>query len=336
MINVDVSLVCFDDLPDIKQDFNYTNRKNCIGLIPVFFDAYTRPINVHAFIKAAIHSRRTCLIKSDAIKEEVAIKLYMEDGLQGIAQNALESNGIDVDKDIIWFKAAPLPDTEKGRWGHLGKQMIPYWDDRFAEYDWIAVWDADVFWFRKNEFFKKLKEHKKQIGYIGKQTHFQIEKTLEQDTELGGIPVNDLMIKAGVNVGHVLKAHDMKKARGHLWVYPAKYFHKNCKDFVYWMWDYAPYFGNDEILSLFWTQLFDLDFFSIAEDFGMNTNKITDLKRGREAVDSFVFHGKANPYNDKTKEFFWKLLGLENETHTEQLDKTDTDKKRIRQSPSAV
>lgn len=286
------------NLPDLIQPVPTGDESvsNCIGLIPIFLDTYYENVSIYAYTKAAIYSRWTCLINSDAVKQNITVKLYIEDRLRKSLSNMLEANFIDIEKDIIWFVAPPREMTIEGVWGKLGKQMSPYWDDRLKKYDWVVVWDSDTFWLPNNNFFERLLAYpNQQIGYIRKENLNFWRDKLAKCIRQGGISVDELLDYT--NIPKEFQVYEeIEKAVGHLWVYPAKHFHENHPDFVKWMWDYAGYYGNDEISSFFWSRLFSLDIFSITDEFGIQSQKYREYILSPKD-NCFIMHGRPQQKN---------------------------------------
>ena len=280
------------DLPDLDEPPPRVDESgSSIGLIPVFLDAYAESIEIYAYTKAAIYSRWSCLTSSDAVKQNIPIKLYIEQGLRNSVSTMLESNFIDPEKDVLWFVAPPREATTGGVWGNLGKQMLAYWDSRFSDYDWVIVWDSDTFWIGNSNFFERLLAYpNQQVGYIHKSISNLWRDKLAKCIRQGGMSVDELLEYSNIPT-ELQECEALEKTVGHLWVYPAKHFHENHPDFVKWMWDYAGYYGNDEILSFFWSRLFDLDIFSITDTFGIESQKYREyILNPKDSC--FIMHGR--------------------------------------------
>lgn len=90
----------------------------------------------------AIWARHTWLTSTDAIDYGIEIKFYIEDVLESAVLPILKENRIDM-KDVIFFDGSELENDEVIRL--VGKKMIPFWDVRFKDYDWIFTMDCDIF-----------------------------------------------------------------------------------------------------------------------------------------------------------------------------------------------
>lgn len=280
-------------LPDLQAppSFPPFSNPNILCLIPLFSDAYTRVENIAAWVRYAIYSRWTCLKYTDAVLRAVEIKFLVEDCIADRVIPTFEKNFIDIDNDVIWFTAEPLEKSENGTWGYLGKQMIPYWDERFAGYEWLWVWDADILFMPNektrsmlepeknlpNQMFTRTPDLPKQAGYIhisvtdSKDVEAHYLHKLSLDTEKTGIPVDALLKMSGVST----QRQTIIKPACAIWVYPAKHYHEHHKDFIDWMRTYAPYWGNDEILVGYWTQKFRLDITNLHNAIGILSNDLS-------------------------------------------------------------
>lgn len=307
---VDYPLQPLYELPNVDEPVQSGVKQDssCLALIPVFRQVYSRSANTLAYIKSAIYSRKLCLENTDAVSEGVAVKLYIERELENIVIPILEANAIDLDEDIIWFATPPLEKSRQGRWGRYSKKMVSYWDHYFKDYEWIVCSDADLFWVADGKFFEKLKAYpKKQIGYIRKSFTHNWKKRLEISTSKGGIPVEQLLEMA--HVPKEIQQHgELESVVGYLWCYPAKHFHQNHNDFIQWMWNYAPYLGDDEICVLLYQKLFGLELFDIRKTFDINTQKTYDyIKKPKNTC--HLIHGRPKPEPEQINAFR-KIVGV--------------------------
>ena len=295
------------ELPDLAEAPSTTDGGECLVLIPVFFDAYTRDVNVYAYIRSAIYSRMTCLTRTDAVAENVSVKLYVENDLEKLIEPILKSNGIDMDKDVVWFAAPPLEKSQGGVWGRLGKKMVSYWDDRFKAYDWVVSWDADVFWRKEPKFFEKLRGMPKRIGYIRENISHDWKLRMTRNIEKSRIPTDTLLDMAGVPKD-IQDTEMLKSVVGYLWCYPAKHFHEHHADFIEWLWDFAPYIGDDEICNALTQKMFGLDIFDIEHVFDMVVQSTKDFIK-RPKADCSLIHGRpmATP---ESIDAFRQVLGV--------------------------
>lgn len=284
----------FWNLPDIDTPPPRAAETGCehLCLIPLFTDAYRRVENLAAFIRAAIHSRDSCLRNTDATEQGVVVKLYIEDILYETFEQTLRHNYIDPDEDVLWFHAPPLELTADGIYGHLGKQMWAYWDERLVGYERVTVWDADMF------FLAACKEHglfarfgqlpAEEIGYLcaypvpWQQLWRHWNLHLIADTKLGGVSRKDLLAMAAVPKFE----GDVFFPMGCFWTYPAKHFHGHRPDFVAWMRAYAPYFGNDQIIAACWNVKFGIPLFPL--DMYLQVGSTSFLPSSKEM---HIFHG---------------------------------------------
>jgi len=242
---------------------------NVIALSILFTDAYKRVANLEAWVRGVIYSRWSALKYTDAVSENVAVKLYIEDILRPSLESTLISNFVDPDKDVLWFSAPPLERSDDGFWGHLGKQMCPYWDTQLADYDRILVWDADTFFLpRPHTMFTKLKSlESAMIGYIfaitmpWKDFYYTFKHKLRKDTRKSGIEIEELLAMSDIVFDEFPET--IQKPFGSMWSYPPKHYHTHHQDFVQWMQTYAPYYGNDELAAVCWSHKFGINIKSL-------------------------------------------------------------------------
>ena len=262
----------FWNLPDVVEPLSAVvscEVPSRFYLIPLFVDSYINRANLGAFVRAAIYARGCCLKYTDAVAQNVSVKLYIEDILRDEFDEVLRENFVDPDDDVLWFHAPPLERTRDGIHGRLGKQMYAYWDERFAECDSVTVGDADLFFLPQAKalsVFEKLCGAPQQdIGYLF--AHPLPWEQLRQhwwlhfiaDTERGGIPVKEFLAWAKVP----RFKEDVFFPMGCLWHYPARHFHSHHPDFVEWIRTFGPYFGNDQIAATCWSEKFDIPIFAL-------------------------------------------------------------------------
>ena len=291
--------------PPLAQPFN----PDVSAVIPLFRDDYKRVQNIEAWARHAIYSRWTCLKYTDAVEQRVNIKFLVEECISDRVIPVFEDNFVDIDRDVLFFTAEPLEHSKDGSWGHLGKQMIPYWDKRFANYEWIFVWDADILFMPEcttkeqtsdcllpNTMFSKINKLSKNPGYIyvsyvnGDSLRDTLLRRLAKETEKTGISVEDLLEMSGVSQN----LQTIVKPSCCLWAYPAKHFHEHCQDFIEWMKTYGPYWGNDEIIAGYWTNKFGIDLNRLCVELDILVNDITYYFFNRRKVGGNILHGKIN------------------------------------------
>lgn len=252
-------------------------KANMIGLIPLFVSPYGRQDNIHAYVRAAVHSRDSCLRHTDAIARGVPIQLYIEDVVLERCKSELLENHIDIEKDVRVFSAPLLEYSKDGVWGQLAKKMCVYYDPQFADIDWVVCWDAAV-WFPKGTDFKFnfiRAQPILDIGYIEVRKNIRWTqywedewlKILARMTEKSEIEMH-WYVSTFEPLGLFEPGDKIQFPVGGLWTYPAAHFHTLNKDFVWWMSEYSPYFGCDEITATVWSYCFDLNIVSLTDYFG--------------------------------------------------------------------
>ena len=278
-------------------------------LIPLFTDDYRNLGNLGPLLRAAIHSRASALRNTDATAQNVSVKLYIEDILRETFEQTLCNNFINPDEDVIWFHAPPLEKTRDGIYGNLGRQMFAYWDERFAQYQRVTVWDADLFFLvackAHNLFERFAKLPMDAIGYLfaypvaWRELKLHWYLTLDEDTKAGGIPLRDLLKMAGMPKFE----GDVYYPMGCFWTYPARHFHKHHPDFVNWMRTYAPYFGNDQAIATCWNKKFGIPLLSLNEHLELQSTSIFPI---HDKV--HLFHGCVTSENEEA--FRARLSGV--------------------------
>lgn len=275
------------NLPDLSVTAPQveTPSETAIGIIPVFTDAYFSEHSFVAYLKAAIYSRQTFLLHADAYKTQTAVKLYIEETLKASTLPILEGNGLIPETDVLYFQAPPLPDTQGGIYGRLGKKLSFMYDPRLATYQRVVYWDADMF-FREDvgdhkQLFTRLIAAAPQL-YAIRITHFErpsqwkrwIIPKMVHKTYRGGIELQEIFDRAGL--GRVLQTikGPISKPLGGLGSYPAATFHTEHKDFVRWLHDHGPYIGDDEIALMLAAAFFGHPIGSIQEQWGYNFSNV--------------------------------------------------------------
>lgn len=293
----------FQDLPDIESPVpNVANpTETMIGLIPLFDDPYFN--NFPAYLKAALYSRQTWLLYTDAHDQNVAIKLYIEDTLKDVATPILEANGL-TETDALWFNAPPLPDTLLGVWGRLGKKLNIFWDPQLSEYEKIVYWDADMFKHndpKSRDIFARTAGHpylsflltftKPRRDWRPRMIHRSARNVLR-----GGIPIQEVFDRAGLGrVLQEIKGHLTRPAGG-LGIYPAKLFHAEHTDFITWLQAHGPYIGDDEFSVALGAVKFKIYLSSIRASLGLTHASINAYFDG-DTEHAFV-HGRPIPSNE--------------------------------------
>ena len=263
----------FYDLPNLAQAPPVVKPKNkVLALIPLFSDVYRHSLDMDGLIRSALYSRWSALMYTDAVAQGVEINLYMEDTLLPSYKAVLGDNFIKA-SDVVYFSGASPTVHGNGTWGHLGKQTCPYWDLRLSDYEWLVVWDADLFFLPgMPPIFENLLDVDREIGYIRKialsaDAHeSSIVRTLQNDIVKSSLTVNQLFRQIGFKFPDIFE-----RTVGHFWCYPINHFCKNHPEFITWMSEFAPVFGNDEILAGVWSSLFSLPILTMSNELQFST-----------------------------------------------------------------
>ena len=265
-----------------------TSTEKGLAIIPVFKTWFSRKENVHAYIRGAMYARASCLKYTDAMAENVAVKLYIEDSLRDMLMPILMENCID-EEDILFFTAPPLKRSKDGQWGALTKKMCSFSDPQLATYDWVVGFDADALFHSETDFsFKSVFAHPKEIGYIRVRREPYQQMQSKWKTCLGR-DTTPLQMSPTLILGEVMfngfRAESLVQYPvGYLWAYPARYFHENYPDLIWWLSEKAGYLGNDEVCVSVIAELFDLNIFSMEDDLGYRSKKIHNFYRGHATL----------------------------------------------------
>ncbi len=273
-----------EQLPPVRAT-TVAPSERILALIPLFVDVHYPEEVIDAFVRAAIYSRWSCLQYTDAAAQGVSIKFYVEDVLYKRLTDVFDANHIDVEQDVLWFHAPPLPDRLGNGWARLSKKMCSYWDTRLAEYDWIVVWDADMS-FRQDHhsLFETLhQEPAEELHYL-RVDRFEWNwlRTFLEATEQGGISIEMLLERVGAS--HLTLTGKHAKPLGIMWCYPAKWFHTKLPTCVQWMQQHAPYIGDDEVCAMLLAHVFNFNIRSMQDRFNVT------LKQGQDS--GTLMHGK--------------------------------------------
>ena len=259
-----------------------------LALIPLFADVHYRETAIDAFVRAAIYSRWSCLEYTDAAAQGVSVKFYVEETLCERLTDVFRANHIDLEEDVVWFRAPFITDRLGGGWARLSKKMCSYSDTRLAGFDWIVVWDADIF-FRPGHhpLFETLqREPARELHYVRlDRFEWDWKRKFVWATKTGGIPINTLLERIGI--ANDALTGEVAKPLAIMWCYPAKRFHAMHPECVDWMRQHAPYFGNDEVCAMLFAHVFNFDIVSMRDRFGVT------LGHGQHG--GTIVHGKLYP-----------------------------------------
>ena len=256
-----------------------------IALIPIFTDAYYRDTTVDAFIRSAIYSRWACYEYTDAAAQGIEVKFYIEAKLYPRLKPILVANHIDVKKDVEWFAAQ----SPKAAWGRLTKKMLPYSDARFASYDWIVTWDADVFFHRPgpHNIFEQLHT----LTDDGALYYLRIDrfewkwrKKLKKATKRNHVHVQTILDSIGIRKTSL--TFEVAKPLGGMTLYPARHWHTHHQDRITWMRHNIPFLGDDEVCAMLLAHTFNFNIRCMKKEFGITL--------GQEPSNTLM-HGKHRP-----------------------------------------
>ena len=134
-----------------------------------------------------------------------------------------------------------------------------------------------------------------EIGYLfaypvpWEQLEKHWHRHLHTDTKFGGIPHTELLKLAAVPKF----AGDVYYPLGCFWTYPARHFHKHHPDFVNWMRNYAPYFGNDQGVATCWNAKFGIPLFPLDLHLQLRLTSTFPFRK-----DTFIFHNIIKSENE--------------------------------------
>lgn len=308
-MKVDSAYKVFAELPDLTSPIQQTDHptRHRIGIIPVFADIYFNKRNFYAFLKAAIYSRQTFLLHTDASEKQTAIKLYIELSLKDQVLPVLRQNGLNTETDVLWFDAPPLPNTFKGDWSRYGKKTKLFWDAQLATYEQVIFWDADLFKLPQPtsyDIFDRSCYVKDVLAMLRVSTlqrrvwRPKFIRRSVQNVQYSGLSIQEIFEKAGL--GRTLQAipGDILKPLNGFGVYPAKHFHEHHRDFIAWLQTHAPYIGDDEYCVALGSAIFNIPLQSFRNAWGNLTHVATHAYIAGDTHHSFL-HGKSIPSHVK-------------------------------------
>ncbi len=300
---VDSAFRVFYELPDLVSPVPQVDIPipDCIGLIPLFADAYFRTHNFPAYLKAAIYSRQNFLLHTDARETQTALKLYIEKALEPEVLPVLAKNGLDPKTDVLWFDVPPLPDTLLGTWSRYGKKTNLFFDPQLSSYERVVFWDADLFTVNAPQFRNIFARVAKETDFLLLRTStlrrrdwrpYMIRKSVK-NVRYSGLTIQDIFTRAGL--GRTLQEipGDIVKPFNAFGIYPAKRFHSEHRPFVEWIAMHAPYIGDDEFCVALGSAKFNISFGSLRSLWGLTCKYIGEYLIG-ETETAFV-HGRTIP-----------------------------------------
>ena len=294
---VDSAFRVFYELPDLVSPVPQVNTPSpeCIGLIPLFADAYFGTNNFPAYFKAAIYSRQNFLLHTDAHETQTALKLYIEKALESEVLPVLRQNGLDPETDVLWFDVPPLPDTLLGTWSKYGKKTNLFFDPQLSSYKRVIFWDADLFIVNAQNIFACAAD---ETDFLFLRTSTLrrrdwrplIIRNTVKNVCYSGLTIQEIFTRAGL--GRTLQAipGDIVRPLNAFGIYPAKRFHSEHRPFVEWMFMYAPYIGDDEFCVALGSAKFNIAFGSLKTLWGLTSEHIGEYLTGKTET-AFV-HGR--------------------------------------------
>lgn len=228
---------------------------------------------------------------SDARQLGVPVSIYMEDVLEDDYADFFVNQGLEWGRDIIRFHAGDTP----GDWGRLGKQLCPFWDDRFINDEYLFISDADMLLTKNPKGHSiiegSLKKKPTELQYF---TQIDIEgnkyineylpilgkecclnaRNMFANTELKhdfeqpilktlGKTVVDHCLTVYANITNTPKislddfllSDSFLSPYAALTIYPAKHFHQERQNWIEFM-EKCKLVGNDQALGAFVNKLF--------------------------------------------------------------------------------
>ena len=314
------------ELPDLPTVQSYSVIPGKRLLIPVFTCVYygthvnlEAPLGqnrIDAFAKSALWSWYSWREYTDAKRLGVQVSIYLEDCLKNRLLPLFERNGLRFGSDVIVFSAEGEPHD----WARLGKQMHPYWDERFACDDYLIVSDSDFYVARSGfqlfSFFQGKSDVDSKIGFCRLRRGTQAV-CFPNNRILLGCLANEIFISkedplevvnsvAGCDIySKILVSDNLIHPLCCLWSYPAQYMHKNEPDFIAFMKRAARLIGSDQLSAVIWHELFNYSVFSLEELFGVNVRGIYNLRRTNKCQ---LLHGR--PLSEEAYQRFKELIGV--------------------------
>ena len=116
--------------------------KEGLVIIPIFLTSPGDDSIEHHIAKSACWARRSWIKFSDVEKLDIAVKFYVELSVSKRVLPLLTENGINTDRDVIYFDGRR---TMGEQVNHLGQKLAMFNDDQFKDYEWVWQIDSDNF-----------------------------------------------------------------------------------------------------------------------------------------------------------------------------------------------
>lgn len=287
----------YPDIPN-KPPRNDMISNEFIVLIPIFSDDWEKTFDrnkpydqqiILSYLQSALWARYCWLTNSDAMCYGVDVRIYVEDILEDIVRDKIESTHHNWDTDVFTFSVPPLKsktENARGSWGRLAKDLCPIMDKRLKDYaETIIVADADHFVCRKPltlPFFKNLRDAKQniknKIGFLqvsNWQSHSGKSSMVEEWRSKGYIArgykaeYESILQNMFEDLGE--KDFVSKLILDGLWIYPRTWFEENLPEFIEWVRSNVPIIGDSEAAMTIALNIFDeLEVYDITMQFGYN------------------------------------------------------------------
>ena len=272
------------------------------GMILVFLIFQPRPglpYTSEYVVKSACHARRTWIMNSDAVDLGVPCKFYVEESEKGALAPIFDQNGIDMDRDIIYFTCPDETAPTCNQRDYHRKKMSFVKDSQFENYKWTLVCDSDLFIARglgwndqKLSVFERLASHKSDPGIlrITDRAPNQVEKWMNR-CAVGSFEENREawfdIIKGLVDPEHYKKIRDnpfdLVSPACALHLFPSAHFMKEKKSDCEWLYNAAQHLDSDEAMMALYDKG-DGDIWDFHREFGIRVVYLNQEDSRREHV----------------------------------------------------
>lgn len=216
----------------------------------------------HHAVRSALWARRSWMLFTDVGDQDIACKFYVEQQVRGRVMPILEASGCS-ESDVIFYDGEPFEPKHRVYRSHCSKKIAPYMDERFTDYDWVLLADADMFVAsperKKMRLFEWLRNQPRQLGCLS--AHYgRVGETLDdlqfhlwpklESTEwyhrVEELAGRDVMSIFRTGSDAILRTH------GALQFFPSKAFHENRKADCQFIFDAGKSLLNDEAALSVW------------------------------------------------------------------------------------
>ena len=315
--NVDKAF--FYRLPNLSDNFippYYPGKsKQAIVIFPLFLTRHNRRSPEKYYIKTACWARRTWLMYTDALGLDIPIKFYVEDILYDEALPIFAENGIG-ESDIIKHNASGLNKLPGGMEG-LAKCLACCIDERFMDYDYTLISDADLFLckglapgYDKFPFFQSLFNHEQEFGGGSVNdvplTESQLQHWLryydvEDPKERRKQGLQDIeSFTSSEFIKKITSGINMQIAHGSLYIFPTRKFFASQRHELDRLYEAVRLIRDDEVSVAMWSAFREKRMWSVRDNFGIPLIA-SEYRKAHRKYNMYFAHPSS-----QSDEYYWR------------------------------